>query len=99
MSKIDMLMFYLEFAAMHLLNFAHPLTDEQKQKTEALLGQPLASIRHIPVQVDTQQPLAPQVRDMVENIDLSPKQWQSAPILWEYGQKQARQSGQAPSYQ
>ena len=66
---------------MYLLNFAHPITEQQQQQVESLLGEPIASLRHIPVQVDTEQPLAPQVQKLIEQIDFTPEQWQSMPIL------------------
>ncbi len=66
---------------MHLLNFAHPLTDEQRQRTEQLLGEPLKKILQVHVQIETQKPLAPQVQRLLEQIDFTPVQWQSLPIL------------------
>ena len=66
---------------MHLLNFAHPLTEEQKQKIEALLGQPLQSVRYIPVQIDTQGDFVAQIQELIQTIDLSPQEWQNLPIL------------------
>lgn len=66
---------------MHLLNFAHPLTDEQKQKIESFLGRPLLTIKHIPVQIDTQGNFVEQVEEIIHRVGFTPEEWQSEPIL------------------
>ena len=66
---------------MILLNFSHPLTDEQRAQIEALTGQPIARVVTIPSQIDTQQPLAPQIVAMTDAAGLTPEEWQTAPIL------------------
>ncbi len=66
---------------MHLLNFAHPITDEQRQKAETLLEMKIDTVHNIKVQVETSRPLAPQVLSMVDSIDLSPEQWQGEKLV------------------
>ncbi len=66
---------------MILLNFAHPITSEQKDQIEALTGQRIARVIDIPSQIDVQQPLAPQVQAMAEAAGLDPIAWQTEPIL------------------
>ena len=66
---------------MILLNFSHPLTDAQHDQIEALAGQLITSVRHVQTQFDDQQPFAPQLAALMEQIDLTPAQWQSAPLL------------------
>jgi len=66
---------------MILLNYSHPLTPAQTAQLEALLGQPLASIRSLPSQVDASQPLAPQVAQMAESAGLTATEWQTESIL------------------
>lgn len=66
---------------MILLNFSHPLTDAQRSQLEALTGQALADVRQVPTQFDEQQPFAPQLASLMATIDLTPAQWQGAPIL------------------
>ncbi len=66
---------------MLILNFSHPLTEEQKQQIEALTGKRTAEVRAIPSQVDITQSLTPQIRRMVEGIGLTPQEWQTLPIL------------------
>jgi len=66
---------------MLILNFAHPLTDEHIRTIEALTGQKVARAIAIDSQIDTQQPLAPQIVAMVDAAGLMPEEWQTAPIL------------------
>ena len=66
---------------MILLNFAHPLTDTQLREIETLVGQPVARAIECPVQLDTQQPFAPQVAALMEAVGLSPREWQTLPLL------------------
>jgi len=66
---------------MILINFAHPITDEQRTQIEALTGQPLQYVIDQVVQVDDQQPLAPQVEVLVRAIALNMTAWQSEPIV------------------
>ena len=62
---------------MILLNFAHPLTPDHLARIEALTGQQIEGVINIPCQIDTQQPLIPQVLFIADACDLSPTQWQT----------------------
>jgi hypothetical protein len=66
---------------MHLLNFAHPLTDEQQQQIEQLADRPIDRIIDLPTQIDTGQPLGPQVVALADRAGLSPRDWQTLPLL------------------
>lgn len=66
---------------MLLLNFAHPLTDEHLAQIERLTGQKVDRVVVIDSQVDTQQPLAPQIAAMADAAGLTPEEWQTLPIL------------------
>jgi hypothetical protein len=66
---------------MVVLNFAHPLTPEQRQQIEALTGQPVEQVIAIDAQVDLARPLVPQVVSMVDRVGFSPEEWQTRPIL------------------
>lgn len=66
---------------MIFLNFAHPLTPEQRTQIETLTGQPITAIIDKMVQLDEQQPLAPQLRRLLDELGLAPLEWQSLPIL------------------
>jgi hypothetical protein len=66
---------------MILLNFSHPLTPEQLQRTEELSGQPVERVMDIPTQFDHDQPIAEQVADLVDGIGLSAVEWQTTPLI------------------
>lgn len=66
---------------MLILNFSHPLTDKQLAQVEALIGQPIDRVLHIPTHFDSEQPFAPQVTALVEGIELTPTEWQTLPLL------------------
>jgi len=62
---------------MILLNFAHPLTEEQLNQIAALIGEPVAEVIEVPSQIDPQEPLIPQVVAMVDRLGIDPRRWQS----------------------
>lgn len=66
---------------MIVLNFAHPITEEQRAQIEALTGQSIEQVVDIPSQIDVQKPIAPQVTAMADAAGLSPREWQTRPIL------------------
>jgi len=66
---------------MILLNFAHPLTNQQLATIEKLLGAPLTGVRDIPVTLDPALSFEQQVRSLAEAAALSPEEWQTLPIL------------------
>lgn len=66
---------------MIILNFSHPITAAQQGQITALVGQAIARMIDAPPHFDEQQPFSPQVATLVAQIDLTPAQWQSEPIL------------------
>jgi len=66
---------------MILLNFAHPLTPEHLQRVEALAGQSVERVVEIDSQIDTQQPLVPQVVALADGCGLTPGEWQTLPLV------------------
>jgi hypothetical protein len=66
---------------MLLLNFSHPLTAEHLQQIEALTGQKVEQVIEVQSQIDPQQPLLPQIVALADQIKLSPKEWQTLPLL------------------
>ncbi len=66
---------------MILLNFSHPLTEIQRAQIEALTGEKIADVRHIPAQFDNAQPFAEQIRSLVDSLNFTPHDWQTLPIL------------------
>lgn len=65
---------------MLLLNYAHPLTDQQLEQLDALLGQ-TPEVRDVPTQVDRSRPLADVARDLAEAAGLAPRAWQTTPLV------------------
>ena len=66
---------------MILINFAHPLTDEQKQQTESLTQQPITRLIERLAQFDLEQPFAAQAAALLDRTGLSATEWQQAPLL------------------
>ncbi len=66
---------------MIVLNFAHPLTEEQKAQIEALTGEAVERVIAVPVHFDNQKPFVPQLQDLMARIPLTPEEWQTARIL------------------
>ena len=64
-----------------IVNFAHPLTDAQRVQVEALVGQPVARMLHVPAHVDAEREMAPQAIEMVDRVPLSAEEWQSGSLL------------------
>jgi hypothetical protein len=66
---------------MLILNFTHPLTDEHKAQIESLAGSSIDEIRTIPVQIDQDEPLAPQIASIVDATHISSEEWQTRQLL------------------
>jgi len=66
---------------MILLNFTHAMTQELIAQVEAITEQNIERVVEIPAQIDPQKPLTPQIVAMVDAAGLTPKEWQSLPIL------------------
>ncbi|MDW8106645.1 MAG: CRISPR-associated protein Csx15 [Armatimonadota bacterium] len=66
---------------MTLLNFAHPITDEQKAQIERLVGQPIQRVIELPVQFDHARGFHEQVLELLERVGLSATEWQTTPLL------------------
>jgi hypothetical protein len=67
--------------AMIVINFSHPLTEEQLAQIEALAGQKVERVIEIPTQLDPAAPFAPQVAELADKVGFSPREWQTLPIL------------------
>lgn len=66
---------------MIILNFSHPITDEQQAKIAELAGVINTNTRTIPVQIDQEQPLAAQISHLVDAIGFTPQEWQILDLL------------------
>lgn len=66
---------------MILVNFSHPLSNDQMAQLQALLGAPIERVVEVHSQIEPDQPLAPQVTAMVDQAGLTLEEWQNAPII------------------
>ncbi len=66
---------------MLILNFSHPLTEEQRTRIEVLTGQPIEEERRIPTHFDHEAPFIPQVIALAEACQLSSEAWQTRSLL------------------
>lgn len=63
-----------------VLNFGHPMTDDQVAQLTALLTH-TPQVHNVPLQVDRQRPLAELVRDVVDSVGLTSEEWQTRPLV------------------
>ncbi|MGB9667249.1 MAG: CRISPR-associated protein Csx15 [Candidatus Cryosericum sp.] len=66
---------------MTIINFAHPLTDDQRKDVEREIGSPVDRVIMVDSQIDTTAPLVPQVSAWLDGLPLQPEEWQSEPLL------------------
>jgi hypothetical protein len=66
---------------MLVLNFTHPLTNEQQAQIESLASTSIEEVRTIPVQINQEEPLEPQITSIVDATNLSSEEWQTRPLL------------------
>lgn len=64
-----------------VVNFAHPLTDEQREQIEVLTGLPVTSVIDEPAQFDSEAPFAPQLDALLAGTGLTADQWQTLPLI------------------
>ena len=66
---------------MILINFAHPLTTEHLKQIEGLTNQRVVRVIEIPTHIDPQERISLQVAELIEQVGLSPTEWQASPLL------------------
>lgn len=66
---------------MKILNFAHPLTDDQLQEIQSLVGVKITAVLEIPSQISTETPLAPQIEKMLDSTGFTSQEWQTDTLL------------------
>jgi len=66
---------------MLLINFAHPLTEDQRAAIEAHAGQPVERAIVVRPHFDPEQVFSEQARQAVNAVGLSSEAWQTQPLL------------------
>lgn len=66
---------------MIVVNFAHPLTAEQREQAAALAGRPVERVIDVPTHFDDAAPFAPHVAALVAAAGLTAEEWQTLPLL------------------
>jgi hypothetical protein len=66
---------------MIILNFSYPLTPAHLEQIEALTGEAVERVLDVATQFDNSEPFAAQVRKLVDGIGLTPRDWQTIPLL------------------
>lgn len=66
---------------MIILNFAHPLTDDQLTAVAQTTGREITTVHHIKTQFDQERPFTDQVSTLIDDIGLEPATWQTEPII------------------
>lgn len=64
-----------------LLNFAHPLTEDNIKVIKGLAKQSVLDIKNINAQIDPEGDVSAQVEDILNRAGLSSEQWQKTPII------------------
>lgn len=66
---------------MILLNFGHPLSQEQLTAVQAATGQAAIDLREIKTHFDHERPFPDQITQLVNSLNLDSQTWQTQPIL------------------
>jgi hypothetical protein len=66
---------------MILINFSHPLTREQVEQVEHLIGQEIHQVIDQPVQFDNSRQFSEQVDSLLEDLPISSKELQTEAII------------------
>ena len=66
---------------MILINFSHPLTQEQVNQVESLTGQTISQVIDQPVQFDNQRQFSEQVNKLLKDLPISSRKLQTEAII------------------
>ncbi|MCS6908132.1 MAG: CRISPR-associated protein Csx15 [Anaerolineales bacterium] len=66
---------------MMILNFSHPLTEQQLDQIRQMVGEPIEQVIFLPVHFDNGQPFLPQLEALMANIPFQGDEWQNLSIL------------------
>lgn len=64
-----------------IINFAHPITDVQREQIQKLSGSKIEEIINIETKLDLQRPLFSQIDALIESVPLTSEEWQTAPLI------------------
>jgi len=64
-----------------IVNFSHPITDAQRTQVESLAGNPVSRVCDVAVDMHVDQAVLPQTVSWVDQVELSPHDWQTLPIV------------------
>jgi hypothetical protein len=66
---------------MIVLNYSHPITDDQRARIESLAGVSIDRIADIPVHFDQERPFDEQAAALAQASGLTSEQWQTESLL------------------
>lgn len=66
---------------MILLNFSHPLTEEQIAKIEELTSRKVERVIALAIQFKHDEPFLPQLQAVLKTVTFTPEEWQTLPLL------------------
>lgn len=66
---------------MTIINFTHPITEEQKAQIENLTGQTVLQVIDVPAQFDNELPFDQQAVELVDEVGLTSTDWQSLSLI------------------
>lgn len=66
---------------MFILNFSHPITEQQRTQIEALANTTIEEIRTIPARINPTEPLEQQITAIIDAVGLSSEEWQTRSLL------------------
>lgn len=66
---------------MKIINFSHPLTTKQLEQIENITRQEIDEVITIASQINTDEPLEPQIELMLVSTKLSAEDWQTQPLI------------------
>lgn len=66
---------------MLVINFAHPLTEAQRARIAEVAGRPVERVLDVRTHFDPEEPFVTQTRRLVEQVPLTPLEWQTIPLV------------------
>ncbi len=66
---------------MMIVNFSHPLTEEQIEKIEKITNCKVNNIIDVKTMFDNNRSFAEQVQELLDSVTLTPTQWQTEQIV------------------